>query len=325
MEGEIRIIPLHCYLFEGGKLVVKSVAVIGVGTLGGYLCKHISELDNITELIIIDDDIVESRNIFTSIYNSSQIGEYKVNALAELLNEDVTVTKINKRYIEGKTSIPKCNLVIDCRDVVCSRLDEIDVRLYISERVLIIDCRKYVNLTCSYDGSYSLKLSKREISKAAFYAAQVIESENMKKMVKNQLVQRLDLDILPSVLSKAINRTLEDKIDMIYEESHLSNRLQCIENIVKPILEANKKNSIDVYVGEKPHQTTMQKMFNKFPEVSKTKYAEIPVNTVKTEIDVMQKLSDLINFQPGLSNFIVTVREDNGQKIIELLEETGAA
>lgn len=303
----------------------KRVAVIGIGTLGGYLCKHIAELDDVTELIIVDDDIVESRNVFTSIYNSSQIGEYKVNALAELLDEDVTVTKINRRYIEGKTSIPKCNLVIDCRDVVCSRLDEIDVRLYISGRVLIIDCRKHVNLPCSYEGSYSLRLSKREISKAAFYAAQVIESENMKNMLRNQLVQRLDLDILPSVLSKAINRTLEDKIDMVYEESHLSKRLQCIEDTIKPILEINKQSSIDVYVGEKQDKNIIEKMFNQFPEVAKTKYAVIPVNSLNTTTDVMKKLSDLIMLQPGISNYIVTVRSENGQKIIELLEETGAA
>jgi hypothetical protein len=144
-------------------------------------------------------------------------------------------------------------------------------------------------------------------------------------MIRNNLVQRIDLDILPQILNKAITTTLENKFDMVYESSYASERLQCIEDTIKPILETNKDKSIDVYVGEKPHQNVIQKMFHKFPEVAKTKYAVIPANTITTEIDVMQKLSDIIRLQPGVSNYIVTVRDDNGRKIIELLEETGAA
>jgi hypothetical protein len=300
------------------------MAVIGVGSLGGYLCKHIAEAEMTEELIIVDHDIVESRNVFTSIYTSSQIGEYKVNALCDLL-EDITVTKINTKYIEGKTKIPQCDIVVDCRDIVCSRNNEIDIRLYITDRVLIIDCRKKVNIPCTYDGGYTINLTKKELSKAAFYASQVIESRNIHEMIKNNLVQRLDLDILPSVLNKAINRTLKNKMEMVYDDSYLSNRVQCIEDNITPIIEINKNSSIDVYVGERESQTKIQKMFNKFPEVAKTKYAVIPANTMSTSLDVMKKLSDIVMLQPGVTNYLVTVREENGRKIIELLEETGAA
>lgn len=303
----------------------RKVAVIGVGTLGGFLSKHISELSDVKELVIIDPDIVESKNVFKSIYSSSQVGDYKVNALADIINDDVAVTKINRRYVEGQTSLPQCNLIIDCRDVVCDRGDEIDVRFYISEKVLIIDCRKNVKNACSYDGAYSIQLSRPEINKAAFYAAQIIDSPEIHDMMKNNMLQRVDLKILPSIMSKAIKRTLDNKIDIVYEQADVSQRLQCIEDNIKPILEVNENEHVDVYVGEKPTANVLQRLFHRMPEVAETKYALIPAGSLNTSMDVMRRLSDLVDSQPGVSNFIVTVRRENGRTFIELLEETGAA
>jgi len=300
------------------------VAVIGVGTLGGFLCKHISELNCVKELVIIDPDTIESKNIFKSVYNSSQIGEFKVNALADIINDDVTVTKINKKYVEGKTFLPRCNLVIDCRDVVCNRDMEIDVRFYVSGKVLIMDCRKQVKNACSYDGAYSIELTKNEINKASFYAAQMIDSEEILDMMKNNLVQRIDLEILPSVMNRAIRQTLENKIDIIYEEPNLSQRIHCLEENIKPILHLNKTKPVDVYIGKRNHQTILQRVFDSIPEAS-SKYAMIPTGSMTTSSDVMKRISALVEMQPGVSNFIVTMRRRNGEKFVELLEETGAA
>lgn len=301
------------------------VAVIGLGTLGGFLCKHISDLDGVEELIIVDHDIVEGKNVFKSIYTSSQVGEYKVDALKPLLNDDVTVTKINQRYIEGKTRLPICDLVIDCRDVVCDRANEIDIRFFISGKVLVIDCRKNVRLSCEYEGSYSIPLTKGEVNRAAFYAAHLIESDQINHILRNNLVQRIDLDLLPSIMGKAIKTSLENRMDMIYENPDLSQRLQCVEDNVKPILELNKSQNVDVYVGERRSPTLLQKLFGRAPEVAETTYALIPANSMHTSMDVMQRLSDLVKQQPGVSNFIVTVRNENGKTYVELLEETGAA
>lgn len=303
----------------------RKVAVIGIGTLGGFLCKHISELNQVKELVIIDPDIVESKNVFTSIYNSSQVGEYKVNALTDIINDDVAVTKINRKYIEGKTSLPQCNLVIDCRDVVCDRTSEINIRLYISGRVLMIDCRKRIRNDCSYDGAYAVELTKNEINKASFYAAQIIDSTEIFDMMKNNLVQQIDLDILPSVMGKAISRSLENKMDIVYENPDITNRLQCIEDNIKPILNLNKTQPVDVYVGERKPTNILQKLFHKMPEVAETQYAMIPAGSLNTSMDVMNRLSDLVKIQPGVSNYIVTVRRKYGKVFVELLEETGAA
>lgn len=303
----------------------RKVAVIGIGTLGGFLCKHISDLNSVKELVIIDPDIVESKNVFKSIYSPEHVGEYKVDALADIINDDVTVTTLNRKYVEGKTSLPQCNLVIDCRDVVCDRTSEIDVRFYISGRVLIIDCRKRVQNACSYDGAYAIELSKNEINRASFYAAQIIDSAEILEMMKNNLVQRIDLDILPSVIGKSVTRAIKDRMDIVYEHPDISDRLQCIENNIKPILALNKSQPVDVFIGERKPTSILQKLFSKMPEVAETQYAMIPAGSMNTSMDVMTRLSELIKLQPGVTNYIVTVRRKNGKTFVELLEETGAA
>jgi len=301
--------------------VFKQVAVIGLGTLGGFLCKHISELENIKELTIIDHDTVESKNVFKSIYKFSNVGEYKADALAEILQDDVTVTKVRKKYIEGRTSLPKCDLIIDCRDFVYDRSEEIGVRFYISERVLIIDCRQKVRNVCNYEGSYRVQLSKSEINKAAFFAAQIINSDQLENMMKNNLVQRIDLNLLPEMMNKAIKTTLENRIDIIYELSDNSKRLQCIEENIKPIMVLNKTKDIKVFVGEKESNLNLSQM----AEVAKNNYSLIPRSSLTNSYDVISTLTQIVKKQGGVSNFIVTVREERGIKFIELLEETGAA
>ena len=298
------------------------VTVIGLGTLGGFLCKNISDLDCVKELIIVDHDVVEGKNVFSSIYNSTHIGEYKVNALVELINDDVAVTTINEEYIEGITFIPKSDLVIDCRDIVCNRKTEIDVRFYISDRILIIDCRKNVFNKQRYDGLYSLTLSKSEINKAAFFASQIIESGEIKNMIVNNLIQRIDLNIISSIMNKSIRKSLNNKIDMIYESGN-TQRLQCIEENVNPILNLNKQQDVKVFVGERTK--ALEKNINKIPVIGASKYAVIPKSSLNNPLDVIQALSNIVNLQDGVSNFIVTVRKRKGEEYVELIEETGAA
>lgn len=305
-----------------------KVTVVGLGTLGGFLSKHISEFETTKDLVLIDHDIVESRNVFRSIYSHRTIGEYKVDALANIIKDnvgdDVTVTKLNTEYIEGITDLPKSDLVIDCRDKVCNRNNEIDVRFYISHKTLIIDCRKNVRNMCDYDGSYSIALTKNEINKAAFYAAHTITSGQLPKIIKNNLVQRIDLDLISSIMNKAINENIKNKTDMIYELSGSSQRLQCVESFVQPILNLNKTQDVEVVVGDYSYPE-LEELFNTMPQVGETVYSLIPQNSLATSSDVIQSLADLVEKQPGISNFLVIMRKRNGKKYVELLEETGAA
>lgn len=295
----------------------KTVTVIGIGTLGGFLCKNISELDSVNEIVIVDHDVIESRNVFKSIYGSTSIGEYKVDALARMIEDDVTVTKIKEEYIEGITLLPKSDLVIDCRDIVCNRGMQIDVRFYISDRNLMIDCRKNVQSGC-YTRGYSINLTKNEIKKAAFFASQVIESNQIENMIANHLVQRIDLNILKYAMSESIEETINNKIDMIYEASDGVQRLHCLEESVSPILSLNKVQEIDVFVGDRP--PISQDVFFK-----ESKHSVLPKDSLSNSFDVIQALTKIVNDQPGISNFIVTLKRRGELQYVELLEETGAA
>ena len=307
---------------------LKRIAIIGLGTLGGFLSKHISELDSVKELVIMDYDLVETKDIYKSIYDHSKVGELKVTALKEIIGDDVLVMDFNHKYKEGKTKLPECDLVIDCRDFVCDRLGEIDVRLYISGTVLIIDCRKIVKNKCQYDGAYTINLSKTEINKAAFFATQIIDSDQIENLMKNNLIQRLDLNLFPELMQKAIKESLDNKIDIIYELSDGSERLHCLEENIKPILNLNKRQDVDVFVGGKPKPKKFPtKLLEKFimPGVATTKHELIPANSLKSSNDVISNLATLVKKQGGVSNFIVTIKKVNGDQYIELFEETGAA
>ena len=295
---------------------IKRIAVIGLGTLGGALCKNISEMESIDELVIVDYDKVEGKNIHNTVYNASHIGEMKVDALNELIGNNVHVIPKNMKYKEGKTAIPKCDLVIDCRDIVCNRGKEIDVRLYISGKILIIDCRQNVKTQYNYAGSYRSKLKRSELNKAGFFAAHIICSNQIKQMVSNQIVQRVDLNLIPSIISKAVKKSLDNRIDIIYDRS---DRLHCLEENIKPIIALNQAKDIDVYIGARESKTC------KIIDFPKKRYAVIPYNSLRNPNDLIHALTEIVNKQHNLVNFIVTVRELNGESFVELLEETGAA
>ena len=308
---------------------MKRIAVIGLGTLGGSLCKNISEMESIDELVIIDYDILESRNIHNSVYNASHIGETKVDALKEIIENDINVIPLNMKYKEGKTPFPKCDIVVDCRDIVCDRGKEIDVRLYISGKILIIDCRKNVRTIHNYEGSYRRHLSKNELNKAGFFASQIICSEELYHLKQNNIVQRIDLDLLPSIINKAMKKRFDNHIDIIYEAVDGADRLQCLSENIQPIMKLNKVKDVSVFIGERESKdlclTKSLNPVNNLLQGPKTKFAVIPQNKLRNSNDLIHTLSEIVRTQHNLVNFIVTVRERNGETFIELIEETGAA
>jgi len=129
-------------------------------------------------------------------------------------------------------------------------------------------------------------------------------------------------------MQKAIKESLDNKIDIIYELSDGSERLQCLEENIQPILTLNQKQDINIFVGgkHKPKKFPI-KLLEKFimPEVATTKHALIPKQSFRTSDDVISNLASIVKKQGRMSNFIVTIKRENGNEYIELLEETGAA
>ena len=63
---------------------LNDVVIIGTGTLGGHLCKHLAESSQISKLTLIDRDIVETKDASFGVFQFIDLGEPKVHALQKM-------------------------------------------------------------------------------------------------------------------------------------------------------------------------------------------------------------------------------------------------
>jgi molybdopterin/thiamine biosynthesis adenylyltransferase len=185
--------------------VYKSFVIAGLGTLGGFLADSLSRLDETEELTLIDFDTVEWKNLGTSIYRPIDVGVKKVTALTDIIihqNPGVVVKSIDDTFIEGETKIPEGDIVFDCRDIICDRKDIIDVRVSISSRYVIVDCRKNVSYKEQKDGRYLVDLRKDDIRNAAFIVSMLVSNQTIRQLIKTQSIQKYELDYLKKIEPK---------------------------------------------------------------------------------------------------------------------------
>ena len=283
----------------------ERICVIGVGSLGGFLVDSISNLEKVKEIFVIDFDKVEERNLKNSIYRQKDVNNFKIDALFDIVsarNEKVKIKPINTKFIEGQTIIPKCDLVFDCRDYTCDRKMEIDARMYLSSRFLVIDCRKEVIYKKHFNGRYLTELSKEDLRNASFIVTMLIYNLTMFSLIKNQKVSNFELDYLKKTESY-IN-------DVIYDYNQVEEKLINLDKFLPQIIERNKELDLRVYVGSK-HT----------PIASKN----IPINMLKNGNDVIINLVSMLDLPIRFNNFIVNLNDNKRNCYIELIPETGAA
>lgn len=287
----------------------KKIAIIGIGSLGGYVVNSISNIEKIKELILIDHDIVESKNLTNTIYRKKDVGKLKVDALEDIIknkNDNIKIIKKYQKFIESKTEnetiIPKCDLIIDCRDYTYSRSNEIDIRPFISSRYLIIDCRKNVLYKNQHKGKYITKLTKNDLRNASVVLSTLIDNGQIQDCIKNHQVNKFDLDYLKKFVK--INK------DIIYDSVPGEDRFINLVNNILPIIEASKKNDIKISVG--PKNTPMYEKL-------------IPKKSLTNSNDVILNLASMLNFPCVFNNYVVSLSQSNKQYFIELIPETGAA
>lgn len=286
-------------------MVYKSITVIGIGTLGGFVANAISNLENIETLIVIDHDTVESKNLKNSIYRQVDVGLTKCEALTDIIshkNPDVTIITMDDKFIEGKTKIPKCDLVLDCRDFTYDRRREIDVRLYISSRYLMVDCRKNVEYKVKSEGKYLVQLNKQDLRYAAGLVAMLISNNTIEKLMKDQSVQKYELDYV-----KHIDK---DACDIVYENPAGEEKFVNLPDKIVPILQANKQSDVEIMVGS-----------DAFPLAEYS----IPRNTLKSSSDLILSLTRAVSTQCEFNNFVIALHQTQGRFLVELIPETGAA
>jgi hypothetical protein len=288
-------------------MAYKSVAVIGLGTLGGFVAESISNLESIESLVIIDHDHVESKNISNSIYRTIDIGEDKAIALSDIISEknlDIEIIALTEKYKENKTLLPPVDLVIDCRDITYNRHGFIDIRAYISSRYLIVDCRKQVRYEKVITGRYLTQLRKDDLRNASFIISMLIYNGGINQLIKTQSVQKFELDYL--------KRLEPCEPELLYEEIKGEEKFINLPENILPIINLNKEKNIDIMVGSR---------------VSPLLQQTVPANTFNSTQDIITNLLTLVQSNNcNFNTYIVTLdKTDKNNTIIELIPETGAA
>jgi hypothetical protein len=293
--------------------VYKSIAIIGLGSVGGFLAKNISEMESVEKLILIDYDVVEPSNLKKSIYKKSQVGKLKTECISTIIqkfNNEIEIISINEKYIEGKTKIPKCDLVIDCRDFVYDRKSEIDIRLCISGTYLIIDATRNIKYKLHYEGKYIDNLSKNDINIGTFNFATLISNspESIKKIIKKQLIYTIKLDFIKKFTAEALSK-YENKPDMIldsYKDEMIINLLEHSEEII-----SNNKNKSVKLCFESAIDPWLSK--------------KIPKNSIKNENMIAEYAFEMIKSVARYNHYIIQPEVINNEYYIVLIPQTGAA
>ena len=102
---------------------IKSISIVGLGTLGSEIAKAAAKEG--FNLNLIDFDDVEARNIKTqTLYNKEDIGKSKVKIAEKKLKEINSRIKLQtfpEKLTEKNSQLLKSDLVIDCTDNLTAR------------------------------------------------------------------------------------------------------------------------------------------------------------------------------------------------------------
>jgi hypothetical protein len=292
----------------------KRITIIGLGSLGGFFAEVISRLVGLETLILIDPDIVEEKNLENSIYRPRDVGKRKVDALKEIILFNVDHVQIQQyfhEFQEGHTRLPETDLVVDCRDSICNRGSKIDVRLSISSKSLIIDCKKNVAVSRERQGRYIWSVTKNEIRSAAFSAFRVIDCGLITDLIRRQVVHYIDLDKDEDGINRSLVLT-NNKLEMIYDSCSGEEKLVNLQERIPSILEANRTRDLQVVLGEGRN----------FPKILEI----IQKSSLQTMSDVIRVFSSLardINFP--FEKYYIEVKIVGNSSFVEFYPETGGA
>ena len=282
-------------------MVYRSVTVIGVGTLGGFVAEAVSNLEGLEKLVIVDHDIVEVKNLSNSIYRQIDVALLKVDALKDIIT-NTQVEAYPMIFEEGKTSLPTTDLVLDCRDSTYNRGSYIDARLYISSRYLIVDCRKNVHYQQQLYGRYIETLTSDDLRYASMTVSMILHSGTIKSLINLKSVQKYELDYV-----KKIDNC---RYDVLYENDSKDDKFVNLPDKIIPILALNKKHDLNVIVGSKSMP------------ISQT---VIPMGSLKNGNDLITNLDSVTRMPCNFKNYVVSFTKEYDKILVELIPETGAA
>jgi molybdopterin/thiamine biosynthesis adenylyltransferase len=96
------------------QLATKTVAIIGLGSGGGFVAQSLA-MSGVGRFVLIDDDILEPSNVVRHVADVRYVGQPKVQAVAELIrqrNSNAQIEAIVGRLADYKDKLNGVDLVI---------------------------------------------------------------------------------------------------------------------------------------------------------------------------------------------------------------------
>jgi len=134
--------------------IPKSAVVIGLGGVGSWVALNLA-LVGVPELLLIDPDRVEETNLNRTPYKYFQIGEFKTDAVQDIVVEHrfsgVSAEVITDVYENAdKNVIREYQYIIDCRDTATDIF-----ALWEKDRIPVIGGYDGLDITLHFNPSYS--------------------------------------------------------------------------------------------------------------------------------------------------------------------------
>jgi hypothetical protein len=160
--------------------MIKTIGLVGVGSLGGYVAKRMQHFAD--RIYGIDPDIVEKRNLRNSLYTKEDIRKPKVIALKRQISEcDYVPVQDDFRNVD----LPDVDQLIDCRDVLNKNI-KADVKFLVVGKNLRVNCEDTTE-DKDVKGEYMIDLGKDDISQAGRLAAESLMSNGITNLRKKKL------------------------------------------------------------------------------------------------------------------------------------------
>lgn len=133
------------------KISSASVAICGLGGLGSNVAIALARA-GVGSLILVDYDRVDISNLHRQQYNVSQLGEYKTDAMKQILEEIAPYCNVTA-YTEKLTE-DNLSLVSEC-DIVCECFDDAQSKAMLVDKITQFYPEKYIVAASGMSGLHT--------------------------------------------------------------------------------------------------------------------------------------------------------------------------
>lgn len=252
-------------------MIINSVVMIGLGSLGSHVIMELSKRAN--AIILIDNDRVYKKNLEFSVYRENQVGKWKSDAMAEILTEFPHDYKFIRpsfgRFYGESYWKENYKFVVDCSDSFFNLNNTVDIKLYISGRNLVIDLRNdKIYQGWGIRGHYITAIEKSDFINIATIFGKFLEEVTYEEIVDFNDFLVVDLNSKISSLYQYMKRAIKlpkPEESNYKNDSIILNLSEEVYNLLylfrnKDIIRIKSSNSNETIVLSKNHLHSYQQI-----------------------------------------------------------------